>query len=144
MTIKDKVQSSPSIRTYRGRRSSTRPRRQRSKVTSGIHKNQTVRFIDLGKGRKAIIDAEDWPRIRDEYGALWHANSNGKTGVYARRQITEPDGERRYVTLQRAVLEAKQGQRVKVINGDPLDCRKANLKFMSEAEKKELIRRHAE
>lgn len=143
MRIKDKDQPATRNRAHKGRRSTGRPRRQRSNVSPVTNKKEGVRFIDIGKGLRAVIDAEEWPRIRDEYGVLWHANSNGSTGMYARRQVREPEGERRYVTLQRAVLDAEPHQRVKVINGDPLDCRKANLKFMSEAEKKELIRRHA-
>tara|TARA_R110001583_G_C5664731_1_gene409943 strand:+ start:3750 stop:4121 length:372 start_codon:yes stop_codon:yes gene_type:complete len=109
----------------------------------GEYDNQTVVYLPLTAGETAIMDAEDWPRVRQQYGAEWFCNRNGKSSRYARRRYVDDDGKANNVTLQRAVIDAKQGQRVKALNGNPLDCRRANLHIMSEAEKRHLWRVHA-
>lgn len=109
----------------------------------GTHDHRPVVFIDVGAGEFATVDAEDWPRIKEEYGEVWYRNSNGHGATYARRVMQDPDGRRGVLTLQRAVMQAKQGQRVQLLNGNPLDCRKENLAIMTQAEQQQLMRRHA-
>jgi hypothetical protein len=56
---------------------------------------------------------------------------------YARARVPgAPDrrGGRHQITLQRAVLGAKPGERVKLLNRVTLDCRRENLKLQSRSE----------
>ncbi|VVT19910.1 hypothetical protein MBHK15_130131 [Marinobacter salarius] len=108
----------------------------------GEYLNQTVVYVPLTAGEIAIVDVEDWPRIRQQYGPQWHCAGDGQGRRYACRSHPNDDGKYRQVTLQRAVLEAKRGQRVKTLNGNPLDCRRANLEIMTPGEGRNQERAH--
>lgn len=85
--------------------------------------------IRLTTGLIALVDAEDAPRV---LAHRWHP-THPKTRpdrAYAQRtwnkncvHHTEP--------LHRFILGAKAGEVVDHINGDRLDCRKANLRFVT-------------
>lgn len=80
--------------------------------------------IKLTKGRAAIIDAADWPIVKEH---TWLAvSSSGK--FYARTVIRNPDGTRDHIYMHRLLLQANDSRiRTKHIDGDTLNNRRANL-----------------
>jgi hypothetical protein len=73
----------------------------------------------LGIRREATIDAADLPLVENRNWSL----TNGYTVSGPVRSLKES----RPVYLARLLLGAQTGQRVEHINGDKLDCRRANL-----------------
>lgn len=105
-----------------------------ARVTRGVHQNEDVVFIELTQGYRAIVDVETWPRIKRDYGERWLANRRAENSyVYARKMLTDDAGGKRLVTLARAVMRAMPGERVECVNGDALDCRRANLNLQETA-----------
>jgi hypothetical protein len=102
-----------------------------ARITYGVHRNQSVVFIELTQGRCAIVDADVWPRIERDYGQRWVYLSSGNGYGYARKGITDDAGVPTYITLARAVMEAEPGERVEVLNRDALDCRRSNLQKLT-------------
>jgi hypothetical protein len=106
-------------------------------LTSNVHFHRGVdggyvAIISLTKGFKCQLDAEDWQRISDQYGKKWHM-CPGRTKAYARTDIpgaSHHKGGRHLITMQRAVMEALPGDRIGFKNGDTMDCRKENLRFL--------------
>jgi hypothetical protein len=78
--------------------------------------------IDVGHGRVAIVDAEDYERVavRKWYGIARHC-PGGPPLYYA--------CSRGGTFLHRVILGAGRGQIVDHRNRDGLDCRRANLRF---------------
>lgn len=110
----------------------------------GHYCGDSVVFLPLTRGQTAVLDADDWPRIRQQYGEEWYCNSNGRGRLYARHRYADGQHERaKNVTLQRAAVQARTGQRIKIHNGDSLDCRKRNLSVMTKQEELHLRRVHA-
>ncbi|MES1934213.1 hypothetical protein T35B1_16473 [Salinisphaera shabanensis T35B1] len=93
----------------------------------GVHRNESVVFIQLTKGREAIIDRDVWPRIRDQFGKRWMCIGDGQGRYYATKNTHDENGIRRHITLPRAVMDAEPGERVETLNGNALDCRRSNL-----------------
>jgi len=116
-----------------------------ARVTRGVHRNENVVFIELTQGYRAIVDADTWPRIARDYGARWVANHRAQNSyVYARKMQSDGAGGKRYVTLARAVMRALPGERVEVLNGDTLDCRRSNLDLLETEAAKKRQRQYAE
>ncbi len=85
----------------------------------------TVEVV-LSQGKIAQIDAEDADRV---LGMKWHfAKWSGSGKGYASHSAWGPDGKMTQTMLHRFVLGAVKGDVVDHINGDPLDCRKSNLR----------------
>jgi hypothetical protein len=80
-----------------------------------------IAFIPLTKGHEAIIDAADVPLVE---GRRWSMSGPGyaqwKGGVYLHRMILG--------------LEAGDGRFADHINGNKLDCRRANLRAATMAQ----------
>jgi hypothetical protein len=75
--------------------------------------------LPLGKsGRVALVDADDYLRL---------SQFDWQLGRYVFRRYVI-DGKQRQIALQREVLKRPQ-DRIRFINGDPLDCRKENLRL---------------
>lgn len=108
------------------------------------YNGETVSFLPLTRDAVAILDAEDWPRIRQQYGGGWFCNDNGKGQLYARREHLDPEGQKKKITLQRAIMNPKPEERIRAINGDSLDCRRTNLRVMTKDEEEHLRRSHAQ
>jgi hypothetical protein len=78
----------------------------------------------------ALVDAEDF-----DWASKYPWHIHRKEGRYARTVVRE-DESRRHVFLHRAVLgfRHRDNRRIDHINGDRLDCRKANLRLASVAQ----------
>lgn len=84
--------------------------------------------IDLGDGRKAVIDAADFDLVKSynwRYVAPGPKHVNG-TG-YARASVTIERGHSAYVLLHRLIAGATKGQVVAFKDKDGLNCTRANL-----------------
>jgi hypothetical protein len=77
-----------------------------------------MRSLVLLNGQIAVVDNEDFGRVE---GYNWTVDPQG----YVR---AENYGQPLY--LHRVVLKAGSGERVEIKNGNPLDCRKQNLKLV--------------
>lgn len=88
----------------------------------------TTLKIPLGGGRHALVDGEDFHRLK---GCRYYAKSCRGRVYAARCGRSGPagkSGQRNFVPLTRDVLGTRAGQRVRHINGDTLDCRRSNLR----------------
>ena len=82
------------------------------------------RKLRLAGGHHAIVDAEDYEKIR-EY--KWH-RQKGRYTFYARRNGRKSNGVKGLsVYLHRQVIGASDKSEVDHKNGNGLDCRKTNL-----------------
>jgi len=82
-------------------------------------------------GRTVLMDDEDYAQIFLRHGGwwLWQIGRNS----YVRRQVML-NGKRRNVSLHRLVMGATPGQMVDHINGNGLDNRRQNLRFVTSAQ----------
>ncbi len=89
-----------------------------------------MRTIPLTKGYEAIVDDEDYER----FGHLkWRAQDRwiaGRAYVFAARS-QRLDGRRTTILLHRAIMGAGPGQEVDHCDGDPLNCRRSNMRLCS-------------
>lgn len=80
--------------------------------------------ITLTRGHVALVDDADHAR----FGALaWHAIVTPDGHVYAARTVHR-NGRKRMVYLHREILDAAASAIVDHIDGNTLDCRRANLR----------------
>lgn len=82
--------------------------------------------IQLTKGKIAIVDDEDYERINVW---SWHTKDQCSTH-YARRSFLE-SGKGKTTTMHRDILRAKKGDIIDHIDGDGLNNRKSNLRFVT-------------
>lgn len=115
-----------------------------SPTRAAEHLGASVIIIELRGGKSTIVDAADWPRIAAEYGRRWWVDSNGYGKFYARALRRDDENNKADVTLGRAVMEARPGERVEAINGDPLDCRRTNLRLVRRRQAAEVRQRFAD
>lgn len=86
---------------------------------------ETTKTVDLGNGRFALVDAEDFARVSKH---KWHAHSS--RGLwYARRSFREGRLVRKQ--YMHHLIFGQTHSRVDHINGNPLDNRRANLRESS-------------
>lgn len=87
-----------------------------------------MKEIPLTGGAIAIVDDEDYPFLTRR-NRKWKLSGAG----YATR-IRTIDGQRFNVMMHRMVMNAPKDKCVDHINGNPLDNRKCNLRFATQAE----------
>ncbi len=93
-----------------------------------------MKYIDLIGGRHAVIDDEDFDVV-SKYKWRLHCTKIGTNWFYARTCIYTPIKNYKYIYLHRLVMNFPQkGIQVDHINGNKLDCRKANLRLATNAE----------
>ena len=80
-----------------------------------------MEFVPLTQNKVAVIDDEDFVKVSAHQ---WHATSSGYAGT--RLWL---DGRCIEMLLHRFILSAQPGCSVDHINGDRLDCRRANLRL---------------
>ena len=91
----------------------------------------SIRCIPLTQNQYALIDAEDFERIN---AYLWVPTRQGRI-FYAHRFVFRKDGTTKTETMHHAVLGVPRGGLVTDhINGDGLDNRKCNLRFVTNRE----------
>ena len=91
-----------------------------------------MKTLKLSRGLEALIDAEDYERASQ---FKWHAEEVTDEIIYARRGYkTLPDGRLRHESLHAFIAQVPQDMVVRHVNGDMLDCRKANLKVAKKYE----------
>lgn len=115
-----------------------------ARITRGVYQNQDVVYVELTGGYRAIVDPDVWPRIRRDYGERWMCHGDGKGRLYAHKKQRDGAGGTRIVALGRAVMRAMPGERVECLNGDSLDCRRANLDLLETVAAKKRQREFAE
>jgi hypothetical protein len=83
-----------------------------------------VKYIPVGKNDKCRVDAED-------YAYLSHWKWNWAGYGKHQRYVVRNDDRQGKVAMHRLLMKAKPGQIVDHIDGDTLDNRKSNLRFVS-------------
>ena len=86
--------------------------------------NSAVERIYLPSGDVTIVDAEDYPAVRE---FRWHA-LRAKHTTYVHATKCYPGGGRDYLRLHRLIMGVCPGVEVDHINRDGLDNRKSNLR----------------
>lgn len=92
--------------------------------------------IRLTNGENALIDKEDTIKV---IGRIWRRHSAGYVVWGASK-----GGKPRFEYLHRVILGAKKSEVVDHINGNRLDCRKANLRFATPVENSHNSKRHTD
>lgn len=88
-----------------------------------------VKAIPLSRGLVALVDNEDFERVSaHKWTASIQVKGGGAIRRYAFRSIGRR-GPRHNVLLHRFILDCPAGLQVDHVNGDGLDCRRANLRF---------------
>ena len=82
------------------------------------------KLIYITKGKVAVVDSEDYADLSKHKWCSW------SRGRYAGRKITE-NGKTRIVLMHREIMRATKGQEIDHINGDGLDNRKENLRYVT-------------
>ena len=94
-----------------------------------------MKEIKLTRGYVAKVDDEDYGWLS---GYSWNANTRKSDGYTSARTTISMtfDGYRwtRGVKMHRIIMDAKDGQIVDHINGDPLDNRRSNLRFVTSSQ----------
>lgn len=96
-------------------------------------------FIPLTKGRVTVIDLDDFEKVRD---FKWRTQRSGNGEVYAGRTQYRPEkhipGKQGdggvTVLLHSFLLGPKLGLEIDHINGDTLDNRRSNLRFVTRSQ----------
>ena len=88
-----------------------------------------MKEIPLTRGKVALVDDEDYV---DVSRFKWYAHTNYRV-FYAIRNITIA-GKRKAVKLHRYIMRAPDGVEVDHLNGDGLDCQRANMRLCSRSE----------
>lgn len=92
-------------------------------------------WIPLGKGRVAVIDFENWNKVRPWHWQLHACRSRGRGQTkYALGRRTE-NGKRIWVLLHQLVFgDLLPGLEIGHWDGDGLNCREANLRGLTHAQ----------
>lgn len=92
-----------------------------------------MKYIQLSRGYRAIVDDEDYERV-SKWIWTYAPNAGDKVKYAVTQIITACCGTRKRIKLHRFIMDAKPGQEVDHINADGLDNRKSNLRFCSRAQ----------
>jgi hypothetical protein len=93
------------------------------------------RLIPLTKGQEALVDDDQFEGLLLH---LWRYASSG----YAVRTV-RINGRRRHIFMHRQIMAAQPGQLVDHINGDRLDNRRENLRFVTRSQNQHNRRKNA-
>jgi hypothetical protein len=94
-----------------------------------------VCFIELGNGRKAVIDASDFDLVRSYNWYYIDVSKKYKHGTgYVGASVTMERGKTEIVFLHRFIAGATKGQVVAFDDKDGLNCTRRNLKIKTRAE----------
>lgn len=88
-------------------------------------------FVPLTKGKVAIIDAEDADRV---LAYKWSACAPRNGIFYAQARVDSGPGPRTHAYLHRFIMQPPPRMQVDHVNGNTLDCRRANMRIASASE----------
>ena len=90
-------------------------------------------FIPLTQNQIAIIDLEDYDRVNEfKWQAAWDKTVKHTKRFYAiRERLVKESKSPKTIRMHRFILNAQKGTIVDHINGNGLDNRKSNLRFVS-------------
>jgi hypothetical protein len=107
---------------------SGKPKVERTTVKS---KDPSICYISLTRGLYAIVDAKNYDRINFY---LWIAHKDKNT-FYAQRALPRENGVQKNEKMHNAVIGyAPKGLMIDHINGNGLDNRECNLRFVTNRE----------
>lgn len=86
-----------------------------------------MKEIPLSNGQKALVSDEDYERV-SQYP--WSLRGHGRARA---RKSKRRGGDGSYVELHRFVMDAQPGQIVDHIDGNPLNCQRENLQFITQS-----------
>lgn len=105
---------------------------QRSLRPIAIYADRAV--IPLTQGMAATIDVADVDVVRLWN---WHPKKNGRFSFHAARSIYDNPGSSKTLLLHVALLGTKNGLIIDHINGDGLDNRRCNLRFVTQSQNRQ-------
>lgn len=82
-----------------------------------------------GSTVEVMVDTADLPKLQG-FGHRWSVMPT-KTGSFRPKVTVEHKGRKETILLYRFLLDAQPGTLVDHINGDPLDNRRSNLRFVT-------------
>lgn len=98
-----------------------------------------MKEISLTKGRVTLVDDEFY-QILNQY--KWCAQEIGDH-CYARKKVTFEDGSKIVISMHTVIMgKPKKGYLIDHINGDGLDNRRHNLRFVTYRQNGQNIKRH--
>ncbi len=86
----------------------------------------------MGAGKRMLLDAHVWDRIRLALGERWHLRDSPGGGyvISGRKQATKHSNRPDVLILSRYVAHARPGQVVAYRDGDPLNLTRGNLEVL--------------
>lgn len=88
-----------------------------------------MKIITTSRGHKIMVDDEDYPSMSR---IAWHLC--GPIIAYATTNARHPDGRHTTIKMHRLIMNARPGQCVDHIDGNPLNNQRSNLRFLTAAE----------
>lgn len=88
-----------------------------------------MKFIELSKGQKAIVDDEDF-----DWLSRWNWYAHNPMGKFYALRTIGGYKDRKALFMHRLIIGAKKGQDVDHKNGNGLDNRKENLRIATRAQ----------
>jgi hypothetical protein len=102
--------------------------RELSHAVSGASRGE-AHEVRLTQGRVALVDAEDRERV-DELLWQFHDCKGGPYALHSYRDGVGVSAPVRKIYLHRFIIDAPPDRRVRIVNGDGLDCRRSNLRII--------------
>ena len=85
----------------------------------------------------ALVDDADFELVTM---FKWHMKSKGRAAT----NLPKISGKQPTLLMHRLIMDAKAGQQIDHINGDPLDNRRENLRFCTASQNKANTKRHSD
>lgn len=104
-------------------------------IAQSIHtapENSAVVFIPLTQGKVAVIDFDDFEKVR---GHNWHAQ-RCRSGLYYVATNIQTEKGKRLLLMHRYLMDSPEGFEVDHKDGDGLNCRRFNLRTATSTQNK--------
>lgn len=104
-------------------------------IVKPVRVEGAIAYVPLTRGFEALVDVEDAPLVSQWNWCVSGPGlyEHGGTSLYAMRRASV-DGVMRTIKMHRLLFNASAGAQVDHINGNGLDNRKANLRFVTHAQ----------
>lgn len=87
------------------------------------------RNISLSRGKVALVDEADYERVIGL--GSWYVLTSNSDRCYAMRHLSRNGKPQKAILMHRFILQATPDQEVDHINGNGLDNRRSNLRFVT-------------